>query len=296
MTPPETTSRTGEGAEADAGVELYGSPEELPDPTREALGDLLLVLADAKRVLGIHYADWILGSPTLEAGIACSAMAQDEWGHGRVLYAMLDDFGYDPDRLEHERGPSEYRSPELLDEPTGSWPDLLALNLLLDTALTVQIEAMRESRLEQLHHRVTKILDEERFHFEHARGWTARLASAEKGREATAGPFREAWRACLRWFGRGEDAPTARLVDEGIVSAGPSELRRRWVERVAPSVVEVDPELAKRVDGSWRTGGPGPDWEGWDPRTRRLRDAPGPDDEEILARVRGDKNRSLLEE
>ena len=294
MTPPETETETasGEGGETRT---LYGSPEELPEPAREALGDLLLVLADTKRVLGIHYADWILGSPTLEAGIACSAMAQDEWGHGRILYAMLDDFGMDPERLEHERGPSEYRSSELLDEPTDSWPELLALNLLLDTALSVQIEAMRESRLEPLHHKVSKILDEERYHFEHARGWTARMASTDRGREATGEPFRKAWRACLRWFGSEEDELASGLAAEGIVDAGPGALRRRWVMRVAPSVAEVEPDLVQETEDGWGSA-VAPDWEGWDPRTRRLRDAPGPDDEAILSRVRGDRNRSLLGE
>jgi len=287
VTPPETAA--GEARD------LYGAPGELPEETRDALADLLLVLADSKRVLGIHYADWILGSPTLEAGIACSAMAQDEWGHGRILYAMLDDFGMDPDRLEHERGPSEYRSSELLDEPTDSWPALLSLNLLLDTALSVQIDAMRESRLEPLHHKVSKILDEERYHFEHARGWTARMASTDRGRQATGEPFRRAWRACLRWFGSEDDELPSRLASEGIVDAGPDELRRRWVSRVAPSVVEVEPDLAERTEDGWRSRIE-PDWEGWDPATRRLRDAPGPDDEQILSRVRGDRNRSLLGE
>ena len=292
MTPPETEAASGEGGETRT---LYGSPQELPEPAREALGDLLLVLADTKRVLGIHYADWILGSPTLEAGIACSAMAQDEWGHGRILYAMLDDFGMDPDRLEHERGPSEYRSSELLDEPTDSWPELLALNLLLDTALSVQIEAMRESRLEPLHHKVSKILDEERYHFEHARGWTARMASTDRGREATGRPFRRAWRACLRWFGSEDDELPSRLAADGIVDAGPDELRRRWVSRVAPSVAEVEQDLVERTTDGWRSR-EDPDFDAWDPATRRLRDAPGPDDEAILSRVRGDKNRSLLGE
>lgn len=292
MTPPETEAAAAETGEAGT---LYGSPGELPESAREALGDLLLVLADTKRVLGIHYADWILGSPTLEAGIACSAMAQDEWGHGRILYAMLADFGMDPERLEHERGPSEYRSSELLDTPTESWPELLALNLLLDTALSVQIESMRESRLEPLRHKVSKILDEERYHFEHARGWTARMASTDRGREATGEPFRKAWSACLRWFGSEEHELASRLAAEGIVDAGPAELRRRWVDRVAPAVTEVNPGLVEQTAGGWRSR-PDPDWEGWDPRTRRLREAPGPDDEAILSRVRGDRNRSLLGE
>ena len=46
-----------------------------PEP-RQALRDLILALADSKRILGIRYADWVLGAPELEASIAASSMAQ----------------------------------------------------------------------------------------------------------------------------------------------------------------------------------------------------------------------------
>ena len=77
--------------------------DALPEPVREALAATLLSLADNKRVLGMRYGEWILGAPTLEAGIACSAMAQDEWGHARILYATLKEFEFEPNVLEHER-------------------------------------------------------------------------------------------------------------------------------------------------------------------------------------------------
>ena len=80
---------------------------ELGDEARQALRALILSLADSKRVLGLRYSDRMLGAPTLEAGIAASSMAQDEWGHGRLTYALLSDFGDDPKGdLEHARAAS----------------------------------------------------------------------------------------------------------------------------------------------------------------------------------------------
>ena len=105
--------------------EAWKSVAEVPESLREPLGKLLLSLADNKRLLGMRYSEWILGAPTLEAGIACSAMAQDEWGHGRILYAMLKDFGYEPGALEHERKSDEYLNSELLDTPPDDWPTML---------------------------------------------------------------------------------------------------------------------------------------------------------------------------
>ena len=273
--------------------EEFSSAEEVPDEARAPLADLLLVLADNKRLLGMRYADWILGAPALEAGIACSAMAQDEWGHGRILYAMLRDFGRDPDELEHGRDPGEYRCAELLDGEADGWPDLLALNVLLDTALTVQFEAMRESRFQPVHHKVAKLLEEERYHFEHGRGWTLRLASTEKGRASLAEAFPPAWAACLRWFGREEDPGVGTLAEAGIVDAGPDELRSRWLARVGPVAREAGLDLAASGgEGVW-TSSVEPDWEGWRPDARRPAGAPGPD-ARTIERVRGDRNRPLL--
>ncbi len=266
--------------------------EDVPDQVRGPLADLLLVLADSKRLLGIRYADWILGAPALEAGISCSAMAQDEWGHGRVLYAMLRDFGHDPDRLEHEREAGEYRNAELLDDPVEGWPELLALNLLLDTALTVQFEALRESRFEPLHYKVSKLLDEERFHFEHARGWTLRLAGREKGREALRRAFEPAWESCLRWFGPADDEPGGVLHRTGVSGSSPEELRGRWIDRVGPVVREAGLELAEGDGAGWRSAVE-PSWKDWRARARRPAAAPGPDPD-TLARVRGDRNRELM--
>jgi phenylacetate-CoA oxygenase PaaI subunit len=269
------------------------SADDLPEGTREPLADLLLVLADNKRLLGMRYADWILGAPALEAGIACSAMAQDEWGHGRIFYAMLSDFGRDPEELEHGREPDQYRCSELLDREPEDWTRLLALNVLFDSALTIQFEAMRRSRFQPVHHKVGKLLDEERFHFEHGRGWTARLASTEKGRESLRSVFPAAWGSCLRWFGREDDPLTTPLVEAGIVDAAPDELRSRWLGRVGPVVAEAGLEdLARRENGAWATGVT-PDWEGWRPRERRPEDAAHPD-RRTIERVRGDRNRSLL--
>src|SRR5512134_3160789 len=110
-----------------------------------AIRDLILVLADSKRLLGTRYAEWILGAPALEAGIACASMAQDEWGHGRLLYSLLKEFGDEPEKLEHGREAGEYRNIEVLDQSPETWVELVVVNALVDAAVTIQLEALRES-------------------------------------------------------------------------------------------------------------------------------------------------------
>lgn len=267
-------------------TDVFKSPDALPEPVREALAAMLLSLADNKRVLGMRYGEWILGAPTLEAGIACSAMAQDEWGHARILYATLKDFEFEPTVLEHERPADEYLNSELLDDPATEWPDLLALNLLLDSALSVQVEAMTESSYEPILFKTRKLLEEERFHFEHGRGWAMRLGDMGAGRAALEAAFRKAIGPCLRWFGRPDSGFGRQLVDAGVVNADADELRRRWLERIIPVLAEAGLELPETE------GKAALEWEGWNADRRRA--AEGALDEETLARVRGDRNRSML--
>lgn len=269
------------------------SADALPEEVRAPLHDLILVLADSKRVLGLRYSDRMLGAPTLEAGIAASSMAQDEWGHGRLTYALLGDFGSEPKALEHERPAAEYRSAGPLDRAFGSWSETVAAGLLLDTAFSVQYGALVESRYTPVHNRVQKLLDEERFHFQYAAGWARRIAAVEELRAELAAALKALLPEALRWLGREEAEGTRRLVAEGIVREGPDALRERLLARVAPILAEVglaeEAGLAER-DGAWRYAG-ALEWSGWDDATRR---AGGSLDEETAARARGDKNRAML--
>lgn len=262
--------------------EAWKAATDVPEELREPLGRLLLSLADNKRLLGMRFSEWTLGAPTLEAGIACSAMAQDEWGHSRILYAMLKDFGYDPGALEHDRESGEYLNSELLDTPPEDWLTMIALNALLDTALTIQCEALMESRYSPLHYKVRKLLDEERFHFEHARGWTARLAATDAGRQALEQAYGRALEACRCWFGKADGRIGATLAEESVVDGSPDELRARWLDRIRPMLEQAG--LAS--EGGDIT------WDDWDDSRRR--NGSGGPDADTLARVRGDKNRSML--
>jgi phenylacetate-CoA oxygenase PaaI subunit len=270
----------------------FRTADDVPQELKGDLAALLLSLADNKRLLGMRYAEWLLGAPTLEAGIACSAMAQDEWGHSRILYAMLKDFGEDPGHLEHEREAAEYLNCELLDDPPSEWTGLVALNALLDTALSVQVESLKNSCFEPLHYKVRKVLEEERFHFEHGRGWLARMGQTPAGRTALEEALSPAWQSCLRWFGAPGGGLIARLYAAGVSDAGPEELRARWLKRIGPITHETGLGLAELDEGGAWASAIAVDWSDWDGVRRRS--GGGALNAETLAGVRGDKNRTML--
>ena len=251
---------------------------------RDGLHDLILVLADSKRLLGFRYAEWMLGAPELETGIACSSMAQDEWGHARLLYALLKEFVDDVDALEHGRDAADYRNMSVLDRPTESWPDVVALMVLADLALSIQFEALSESSHEPLRQRVEKMLDEEKFHAAHGAAWFRRLAGGtEASKRAITEAVERTMGPVLAWFGPDSDRLAA-LKEAGVVGAGGSELRRRLVERVTPLL-----ELVGLAD---RYRGHEPEPGGYD-EARRRSGGGGPD-EDTIRKVRGDHNRAFL--
>jgi ring-1,2-phenylacetyl-CoA epoxidase subunit PaaC len=266
---------------------------ELSADARDALRSLILALADSKRILGLRYSDRMLGAPTLEAGISASSMAQDEWGHARLTYAMLGDFGDDPKALEHERAAADYRSHPALDSGFGSWSDFIACMLLVDTTLTAQYAALVGSRYALAQNRVQKMLDEERFHFQYAAGWTRKIAAVAELRAEFAASLARYLAPSLQWLGDDSAAGIRTLVDEGLVTAAPSAVRARVLAKVGPLLEEagVAAELGIARDGEGWTYAHPLDLPGWDEATRR---AGGSLDEQTAARARGDKNRALL--
>jgi 1,2-phenylacetyl-CoA epoxidase catalytic subunit len=197
------------------------------------------------------------------------------------LYALLKDFGDDPDRLEHGREAAEYCSMELLDRAPVDWPALVVLNALADTALTVQLEALRESSHTALKQRVGKLLDEETFHARHGVAWFKRLVSGTPMAQAAVKQSTSAaLPAILRWFG--PDAGRSMvLVGAAVANASANALRERYLARVAPllALVDVSPDVQ-------------PDFRQFDEATHRTMGV-APDAETIM-RVRGDKNREFL--
>ncbi|MDH5589915.1 MAG: phenylacetate-CoA oxygenase subunit PaaI [Gemmatimonadota bacterium] len=252
---------------------------ELDQAPRDALRRLVLTLADSKRLMGIRYSDWLLGAPSIETGIAASAMTQDEWGHARLLYSMLKEFGVDPGAVEHERATSEYASVDALDRELPDWAALVAAMFIVDGALTVALDSFARGRYESARSRVPKMISEEEFHGSLAEAWYRRLAaSSEEARGLLRNATMEMLPSTLAWLGAA-DAPARSLVEAGIMEAGPV-LLETFTQRVGPLLAEAGVDVGSVAPS-----------EEWDADRGR---GPGHPDEESAARARGDANRQLL--
>ena len=245
------------------------------DVDSEALFAVLSSLADNKQAIGRRYAFWSNGAPALEAAVAAAAMTQDELGHARTLYPLLDNFTQaeaDPRQVEPETRTLRY-SITSLDNEFAGWCDFVATNFLLDTALTTFFEAAQKSSYEPLRQRARKIIQEERVHFMHAEGWVKRLANAGGAvRRALLTSLERLWDETLCWFGPQDDPALRRLFDEGILDAAPDELRARYLQKIMPVLSDLGLELPTTfdpVEKRWTPARPLP-WQRWDAASRRL--------------------------
>lgn len=240
-----------------------------------ALFAILSSLADNKQAIGRRYAFWSNGAPALEAAVAAAAMTQDELGHARTLYPLLEDFVQaeaDHSQVEPMTRTLRYHV-AFLDQDFRGWADFVATNFLLDTALTTFFEAAQNSTYEPLRQRARKIMQEEQLHFIYGEGWVRRLANAGGAvRAALISALERLWAETLCWFGPNDDAAMRRLYDEGIIDATPDELRTRYLHKIMPTLssLAIDVPAAFSVERKQWELTALPPWANWDAAARRL--------------------------
>lgn len=242
----------------------------------------LLSLADSKRLMGIRYSDWLLGAPSIEAGIAASSMCQDEWGHARLLYSLLKDLGVDPGQVEHDRPAGEYASVDPLDRPFSDWAGVVVAMVVLDGAISAVLAGVAVGRYAPARSRIPKMLAEEEFHADLGAAWFRRLAGgSDEARARLVAACNAALPRTLAWLAPA-DAAHAELAQAGIFEDG-ALTRARFDAAVGPLLALVDVDVAAAEA----------DRSDWDEARGR---GPGHPDEESVGRARGDLNRALLVE
>ncbi len=250
-------------------MEPIAGADRLDPDLQVQLRDFLMALADTKRALGLRYAEWCDRAPRLEAGVAASAMAQDQLGQARVLYAVIQQFPGAPSDLDDETR-QHTASMACLDLPFPTWAAFVTGNLLIGSSVTVAEEALAGSRFTPLRSRMPKMLEEERFHRVHAEGWFKHLQSLSgEIRLEQARAIEDFLPDALCWFG---DAQHVRLTEVEILTAHPADLRERYMERVGPLIEDTLAGRLVRFDDQarcWSYAGALP-WPAYDPVTRRV--------------------------
>ncbi|SEP30076.1 ring-1,2-phenylacetyl-CoA epoxidase subunit PaaC [Halogranum amylolyticum] len=220
---------------AAADEQSLDSMETLSERQREAVQTELFQLADDELVLADRYTEWQVRAPTIESDLAIANIAQDELGHARLWYDLLEDFGYSESDLIWERDGSDFKHATLVELPfgDGDWADCIVRGYFYDTAEHLRLNALADSSFEPLANRVGKVLDEEDYHIEHARSWLQRVATSDESRERIQDTVDRLFPYALALFEPGDEAVEAAVVEEGIRSEPLAELREEWHDQVS---------------------------------------------------------------
>lgn len=201
-----------------------------------ALTALLASLADNKYFLGRRYAEWCTAAPTLESAVAAASMAQDEIGHARSFYPVLQDVAGRSEETEPETR-TQFMHVPFLGRPFESWTDFIAANFLFDSSLTILLEAGTDSTFHPLAQRARRILEEEPLHWLHASGWTRRLAARGGGvKSSLSASLATVAPEARSYF----DIAVPELEATRTLDATSTELRSRFSDRVNPVLEASD--------------------------------------------------------
>ncbi|MFC3958365.1 1,2-phenylacetyl-CoA epoxidase subunit PaaC [Halovivax cerinus] len=252
---------------------------ELTPDQRLALETELRALADDEFVLAERYVEWQVHAPTLESDLALANIAQDELGHARLWYDLLEELGYDETDLLWERAPETFRHATLaeLPFPEGEWADAIVRSYLFDVAEELRLEALAESAYPAIADRVGKIQREEDYHVEHAENWLERLADGDDGSDHLQDAVDRLFPHALAIFvpaepvpfgaetvsadgsgaepyTDGDALPDAATVEETIVEEGYrtetlATLGERWLDRVVPTLESYGLRTPVPADG-----------------------------------------------
>ena len=244
---------------------------ELSAEVARATANVVVSLADNKYFLAQRLATWGVGAPTLESAVACTAIAQEEAGHARGLYSLLESLpGEAPLPLDREDDRGRKYALSYLLEPSTSFVRGVAALALADRALAVVVEAAVESSLDGLRKRAVRILADETFHRRYADGRVRELAASPGLERELAGLLPET----LCWFGPPGEPGLDVLVDAGVLSARNEALRQQFLSRLAAVTEPAGVELAIARDhtGTWTY--PELPWSEWSSLERRLTATP----------------------
>jgi 1,2-phenylacetyl-CoA epoxidase catalytic subunit len=242
---------------------------ELADRPAEAdaLANLVVAVADNKYFLAHRLAGWGVGAPALESAVACTAIAQEEAGHARGLYSLLEDFPSELRPVTLERGDDRTRTYAVsyLIEPSDSWFRAVAALALMDFAMTTVLEACVDSSVAELRKRADRILGDETFHRRYVEGRLREHGSSLPEALTLEDELAALLPETLCWFGPAGEEGLRLLVAARIVAHDNDALRERFLDGMREQTQRAGLRLPETGDLPW---------ERWNSLERRLTSEP----------------------
>lgn len=240
--------------------------------------DYVQAIADTKLMLSHWDAECAFLGPHIADNIALLSQVQDEYGHARQLFFLLEAQGRDPEWLRGERGSEEFRNAPTTDQPADGWAELVIRTGLTDRTTMLMIDAVVHEDFAGL---AEKIREEEHSHLEFHDAWLETLAETEP--DAVEAVLAGSVPDVLAFLGPVEyDDDADPLVAAGFTDRSAVELREVLIDQVGDLLTGTDVAVPV-VEG--------PTIEEWDAERRRV--AGGGIEERVLGSLRGVENREF---
>ena len=245
----------------------FRTAEDLGPELQAAVLQWILSVADTKQTMGMQISHWVTGTPALEGAVGSAAITQDELGHARSLHALLRHYPGAPEGVGAENdleARDDYFVPAGLTPRWQSWYQVIAVNVILDRALAVAIEATVDSAFAPLAGRAAKILQEERFHRMFGDNWLQRLGGRDG--EVRVNLQRQidwAWGLTDQWLGPDAEPLVALLHAHGVLNMTVAEMRQKWAAETTAVLTANGFDIPESDT----------DWSSWNGQYRHIADA-----------------------
>lgn len=244
----------------------------LGDEALQALATLIVVLADNELFHGLRIGSWATGAPSLEAAVACAAIAQDKLGHSRALYPLLEELGLPSvaPAAQPADDPRRRYAVGFLDAPFSEWAQVVAALALISPGINIVLHGLTESAYTPLARRAQHVLGEEVLTATYAEGLVRDLVAYPGGRERLQAQVDSLLPEMLCWFGPAGEPGFDTLVRAGLIDGDNETLRQTYVKQLGPLLAEagVQAPFQASTGGGWSYGTL--PWERWNRRRRRL--------------------------
>jgi ring-1,2-phenylacetyl-CoA epoxidase subunit PaaC len=214
----------------------------------EAIKELLYKMADDLLIIGHRNSEWTGLGPILEEDIAFSSMAQDKIGQSLALFQLLHELGeQEPDTVAFMRNANQFHNAQFVELPNGDYDFSLMRHFLYDVADQLRFEMLATSSYEPLAKVARKVKGELKYHVFHANTWITKLGVAtEESHARMQTALNEAWNYALGLF---EESDFEQDLIAENVFAGEAELKKRWLETIAPVLTKAT--LTIPNESSW---------------------------------------------
>ncbi|WP_277553814.1 1,2-phenylacetyl-CoA epoxidase subunit PaaC [Halobaculum limi] len=251
--------------EAEAPTAASLDRDDLSPEAQVALEELLFRLADDEFVHAERLTEWQIFAPTLESDLALANIAQDEFGHARLWYDLLQELGYTEEECIWRRPADEWTHSTLVERPFADdgWGDVVVRTYLYDVAEELRLEALVDTSYAPLADRVGKALSEEDYHRDHALSWLERLAADDDARDHLQAAVEDLFPHALSLFTPSTHEEEIRA--NGFRRDSLADVREEWLETVVPTLegyglVVPEPEDVQRPEARGRDGSHTDEW------------------------------------